>query len=139
MGDGGGNMSNTNNSNNFKWLMGAAVTVTVMIMAVGITPSYSSSSSSGSGGLDCGSVVSYLKPCVPYLGGGGGSVGGKCCAGAKALYAAAKTTKDRQTVCRCVVSAAGPANIARAAAIPSQCGIHIPYKITSSTDCSKVK
>ncbi|KAK4406279.1 Non-specific lipid-transfer protein 1 [Sesamum angolense] len=62
--------------------------------------------------------------------------------GVKGLYAAAKTTPDRQSVCNCLKSLAASystLNLGKAAGLPAQCGVNIPYKISPSTDCSKVK
>ncbi|KAH6809229.1 lipid transfer protein 12 [Perilla frutescens var. frutescens] len=90
--------------------------------------------------LGCGTVVSYLNPCLSYLT-GKGPLGG-CCGGVKGLYNAAKTTPDRQSICNCLKSLSGSysgVNLGKAAALPGQCGVNIPYKISPSTDCSKVK
>ncbi|KAI3470185.1 hypothetical protein Pfo_026848 [Paulownia fortunei] len=94
----------------------------------------------GEAAIGCGTVVSYLNPCLPYVTGKGPL--GSCCGGIKGLFAAAKTTPDRQSVCSCLKSVAGSysgVNLSKAAGIPGQCGINIPYKISPSTDCSKVK
>ncbi|KAH6770283.1 hypothetical protein C2S52_015086 [Perilla frutescens var. hirtella] len=90
--------------------------------------------------IGCGSVVSYLNPCLPYVTGKGPL--GKCCGGVKGLYSAAKTTPDRQSVCSCLKSLAGSysgVSLNKAAGLPGQCGVSIPYKISPSTDCSTVK
>ncbi|KAL0456412.1 UNVERIFIED_CONTAM: Non-specific lipid-transfer protein 2 [Sesamum latifolium] len=92
----------------------------------------------GEAAVSCGTVVSYLNPCLPYVT-GSGALGG-CCAGIKGLYGAAQTTADRQSVCNCLKSLAGEVsgvNLGKAAGLPSQCGLSIPYKISPSTDCSK--
>ncbi|KAI3470180.1 hypothetical protein Pfo_026843 [Paulownia fortunei] len=94
----------------------------------------------GEAAIGCGTVVSYLNPCLPYVTGKGPL--GSCCRGVKGLYAAAKTTRDRQSVCNCLKSLAGSysgVNLSKAAGLPGQCGVSIPYKISPSTDCSKVK
>ncbi|KAK4406281.1 Non-specific lipid-transfer protein 1 [Sesamum angolense] len=94
----------------------------------------------GEAAIGCGTVVSYLNPCLPYVT-GNGALGG-CCNGIKSLYAAAKTTPDKQSVCNCLKSLAGSTssvNLGKAAGLPSQCGLNIPYKISPSTDCSKVQ
>ncbi|KAL8479461.1 hypothetical protein ACS0TY_026379 [Phlomoides rotata] len=88
--------------------------------------------------IGCGAVVSYLNPCLNYVT-GKGPIGG-CCGGVKGLYAAAKTTSDKQAVCGCLKSLAGSypgVNLGKAAGLPGQCGVNIPYKISPSTDCSK--
>ncbi|KAL3835088.1 hypothetical protein ACJIZ3_009824 [Penstemon smallii] len=89
--------------------------------------------------IGCGTVVSSIKPCLPYVTGKGPL--GSCCSGVKSLYAAAKTTPDRQSVCNCLKSIASSysgINSDKAAGLPGQCGVNIPYKISPSTDCSKV-
>ncbi|KZV55795.1 non-specific lipid-transfer protein 2-like [Dorcoceras hygrometricum] len=93
--------------------------------------------SRGEAAMGCGTVVSDLTPCLPYVT-NRGPLGG-CCGGVKALYNAAKTTPDRQSVCNCLktMAAAYPINLDKAAGLPGQCGVNIPYKISPSTDCSK--
>lgn len=89
--------------------------------------------------MGCGTVVSYLNPCIPYVTDRAPLEGG-CCNGVKALYAAANTTGDRQDVCGCLKSVAASftaVDLAKAAQLPAQCGLNIPYKITPSTDCAK--
>ncbi|KAK4425043.1 Non-specific lipid-transfer protein 2 [Sesamum alatum] len=89
--------------------------------------------------VGCGTVVSYMNACIPYVTDKGPL--GACCGGVKGLYAAAKTTPDRQSVCSCLKSLAGSysINLGKAVGLPGQCGVNIPYKISPSTDCSKVK
>ncbi|KAL2500378.1 Non-specific lipid-transfer protein 3 [Forsythia ovata] len=91
--------------------------------------------------VSCGTVVSNLRPCLPYVQ-GGNVVPAACCGGIKSLYGAAKTTQDRQSVCNCLKSLAGSysgINFGKAAGLPGKCGVSIPYKIAPSTDCSKVQ
>ncbi|XP_076881403.1 non-specific lipid-transfer protein-like [Bidens hawaiensis] len=91
--------------------------------------------------LSCGQVSSSLAPCIVYLT-KGGVVPPACCNGVKSLNGAAKTTPDRQTACNCLKSAYGSINginAANAAGLPSKCGVSIPYKISPSTDCTKVQ
>lgn len=88
--------------------------------------------------LGCGSVISYLRSCLPYVT-DKGPLGG-CCSGVKGLYKAAKTTVDRQAACSCLKTLASTykgVNLSKAAGLPQQCGVNIPYKISPSTDCSK--
>ncbi|KAF7143832.1 hypothetical protein RHSIM_Rhsim05G0220400 [Rhododendron simsii] len=54
--------------------------------------------------ISCGQVASSLTPCISYLKGSGGAVPAACCNGVKSLSNAAKTTSDRQTVCKCIKS-----------------------------------
>ncbi|KAL3641591.1 Non-specific lipid-transfer protein 2 [Castilleja foliolosa] len=89
--------------------------------------------------IGCGDVVSYLSPCIPYLTGKGPI--GSCCGGVKGLNSAAKTTPDRKTVCGCLKTVSGSysVDLGKAAGLPGQCGVSIPYKISPSTDCSTVQ
>ncbi|MCL7037288.1 hypothetical protein MKW94_002402 [Papaver nudicaule] len=92
------------------------------------------------GAITCGMVTSKMAPCLGYLKGGALATG--CCPGVKSLLGAAQTTPDRQAACNCLKSAAGSIagiNFANAASLPSKCGVNIPYKISPSTDCTKVK
>ncbi|KAK4724652.1 hypothetical protein R3W88_027431 [Solanum pinnatisectum] len=90
--------------------------------------------------LTCGQVTSSLAPCLPYLM-NRGPLGG-CCGGVKGLLGQAQTTTDRQTACTCLKSAASSftgLDLGKAASLPSTCSVNIPYKISPSTDCSKVQ
>lgn len=93
----------------------------------------------GEAQISCGTVVSYLNPCIPYVVNTGPL--GSCCGGVRGLYSAAKTTADRQSVCTCLKGLAQSyaAYISRAASLPGLCRVSIGYKISPSTDCSKVK
>ncbi|KAK1418972.1 hypothetical protein QVD17_28126 [Tagetes erecta] len=91
--------------------------------------------------ITCGQVVSNLAPCLGYLS-KGGVVPPACCNGVKGLNNAAKTPADRQTACGCLKSAYSSnsgINPGNAASLPGKCGVSIPYKISPSTDCSKVQ
>ncbi|KAL4606457.1 hypothetical protein ACB092_09G104500 [Castanea dentata] len=91
--------------------------------------------------ISCGQVQSSLVACISYLR-SGGSPTQACCNGVKSLNNAAKTTADRQAACECLKTAAGsisglsPAN---AASLPGKCGVNVPYKISTSTNCKNVK
>lgn len=89
--------------------------------------------------VTCGTVLTNLQPCLGYLR-SGGAVPMPCCNGVKSLNSAAKTTADRQTACNCLKSAAGQIggiNPGYALGLPKSCGVNIPYKISTSTDCAK--
>ncbi|OMP08076.1 Plant lipid transfer protein/Par allergen [Corchorus capsularis] len=92
------------------------------------------------GAITCGQVTSSLAACIAYLRGGPLTPG--CCNGVRSLNSAAKTTPDRQAACNCLKSAAGSIpgiNFGLAGGLPGKCRVSIPYKISPSTDCSKVK
>lgn len=90
--------------------------------------------------VTCGTVVTSLSPCLDYFSGGGnGQPPSGCCNGIRTLNAEAQSTPDRQMVCTCLKQAANAmrnVNLGLAAAIPPKCGVHIPYKLDPSTDCS---
>eukprot|EP00262_Sarcandra_glabra_P002521 TRINITY_DN1288_c0_g2_i1.p1 TRINITY_DN1288_c0_g2~~TRINITY_DN1288_c0_g2_i1.p1 ORF type:complete len:117 (-),score=1.55 TRINITY_DN1288_c0_g2_i1:207-557(-) len=91
--------------------------------------------------ISCGQVVSAVSPCMTYLR-SGGPIPPACCNGVKALNSAAKTTPDRQQTCSCLKSIAARVsgiNLGLAAGLPSKCGVSVSYKISPSTDCTKVK
>ncbi|KAE8099023.1 hypothetical protein FH972_017039 [Carpinus fangiana] len=89
--------------------------------------------------ISCGTVQSSLAPCIPYVrNNGSGSVPPGCCKGIASVNAAAKTTADRQAVCECLKKAIGAiagANPAVIAGLPGKCGVNVPYKISTSTNC----
>ncbi|MBO8589692.1 non-specific lipid-transfer protein [Staphylococcus aureus] len=91
--------------------------------------------------ISCGTVTSSLAPCIPYLR-SGGALPPACCKGVSSLNSSAKTTPDRQTACGCLKNAYNSIKgiqPALAAGLPGKCGVSIPYKISPTTDCSKVK
>ena len=88
--------------------------------------------------ITCGQVTSGLTPCLSYLQKGGAPSAG-CCNGVRSLNSAARTTADRQAVCNCLKSLVGSItgyNANNAAALPGKCGVNIPYKISTSTNCA---
>ncbi|XP_020101204.1 non-specific lipid-transfer protein 4.1-like [Ananas comosus] len=93
--------------------------------------------------LTCGQVVSFISQCLQYARGPGTSPPpAACCSGVKGLNNAAQSTPDRQTACNCLKKAAGTVTGLKAglvAGIPQQCGVNVPYAISTSTDCSKVR
>ncbi|XP_042015442.1 non-specific lipid-transfer protein 1-like [Salvia splendens] len=97
----------------------------------------------GEAAVSCSTVMTDLSPCINYVMYGGAQVPPvNCCQGIRSLYNQATSTPDRQTVCSClksVANSATPAIITNAAALPSKCGVNIPYKISPSTDCSTVR
>ncbi|XP_028774658.1 non-specific lipid-transfer protein 1 [Neltuma alba] len=91
--------------------------------------------------VTCGQVSSSLAPCIAYLQKGGTPAPG-CCNGVKSLVGAAQTTADKQAVCNCLKGAAGQVpglNNQYAQSLPSLCGVNIPYKISTSTNCASIK
>ncbi|MEG6507333.1 non-specific lipid-transfer protein [Nitratidesulfovibrio sp. 1201_IL3209] len=91
--------------------------------------------------LTCGNVVGYLSQCVNYAQ-GKGPLTSACCNGVRSLNSAASTTVDRQTACNCVKKTAtgiSGINPSLVAGIPGKCHVNVPYPISASTDCTKVK
>ncbi|XP_059463373.1 non-specific lipid-transfer protein 1-like [Corylus avellana] len=93
--------------------------------------------------ISCGSVTGNLVACITYVRNpGSGPVPPACCKGISAINSAAKTTPDRQAVCECLKKAAGAVssvNPAIIAGLPGKCGVNVPYKISTSTNCKTVK
>ncbi|PWA57476.1 non-specific lipid-transfer protein 3 [Artemisia annua] len=93
------------------------------------------------GAMTCQMVINSLTPCATYVT-RGGPVPPSCCSGISSLYRSATTTTDRQTACKCLEQGVGMIpglNLDAASTLPSKCGVNIPYKISPSTDCSKVQ
>ncbi|CAL0324629.1 unnamed protein product [Lupinus luteus] len=91
--------------------------------------------------ITCGQVVRNVSPCINYLR-SGGAVSAACCGGVKGILSSATTTTDKQTVCNCLkssVNAIPGYNDANAAALAGKCGVNIPYKISTSTNCATIK
>ncbi|PIN08194.1 hypothetical protein CDL12_19225 [Handroanthus impetiginosus] len=91
--------------------------------------------------ISCSTVGTYVSPCANYVL-YGGTPPASCCEGIRSLNNQASTTADRQAVCNClksIASSATPAMINNAASLPAKCGVSIPFKISPSTDCSKVQ
>ncbi|TKY65684.1 Non-specific lipid-transfer protein [Spatholobus suberectus] len=89
--------------------------------------------------LPCGEVQLTVAPCIGYLRDPSGPVPGPCCNGVRSINNQAKTTPDRQGVCRClkttVLSLPG-LNLPSLAALPGKCGVNLPYKISPTIDCN---
>ncbi|XP_055808366.1 non-specific lipid-transfer protein 2-like [Solanum dulcamara] len=88
----------------------------------------------------CGQVQAGVVNCLPYLQNRGPV--GLCCNVVKGLVNSAKTTQDRRTACSCLKSAATTIkgiDMGKAAALPGICGVKSPFKISLSTDCTKVQ
>ncbi|KAK8949773.1 Non-specific lipid-transfer protein 1 [Platanthera guangdongensis] len=92
--------------------------------------------------LSCTTVYQSLYPCLSYLQSGGSGVQlEQCCSGIYSLKEAAGTMADRREACTCLKAAAesvSGVNLNLAGALPKICGVNIPFKISTSTDCSKV-
>ena len=89
--------------------------------------------------IPCGRVQITVAPCIGYLRGPGGGVPAACCNGVRSINKEAKTTPDRQGVCRCLKTTAlslPGLNLAPLAALPSKCGVNLPYKISPTIDCN---
>lgn len=90
--------------------------------------------------IDCGTVVSSLTSCVPYISGQSQDVS-SCCQGVKNLMSQAPAKEDRQAVCECAKAAA--ANFPNlkpdaAASIPQKCGVSMNVPISRNVDCKSV-
>lgn len=90
--------------------------------------------------VTCNQVVSNLYPCVEFVNSGRGP-SSTCCTGVKNLNGLAQSTYDRQAVCRCLKSlingvSYNAQNVANAAALPSKCGVRLPYAINPNVNCA---
>ncbi|KFK24679.1 hypothetical protein AALP_AA8G011100 [Arabis alpina] len=95
--------------------------------------------------VNCNTVVSYLYPCATYVA-QGGVVPVRCCYGIRTLIGQARTTGDRQGVCRCIKNAlAGvsytpsPKYLKNASNLLNRCRVSLPYKISPSTNCNSIR
>ncbi|OIW19056.1 hypothetical protein TanjilG_10617 [Lupinus angustifolius] len=91
--------------------------------------------------ITCGQVTANLAQCLNYLR-SGGAVPAPCCNGIKNILNLAKTTPDRRTACNCLKAAAANTpglNPSNAGSLPGKCGVNIPYKISTSTNCASIK
>ncbi|KAK6936519.1 Bifunctional inhibitor/plant lipid transfer protein/seed storage helical domain [Dillenia turbinata] len=90
--------------------------------------------------LACSDVIKYVKPCVNYLVKGSGLPPADCCSGASNLATAVANSADKKTACDCLKSAAKKMNPqeALAKALPSNCGITLPFTISADIDCTKI-
>ncbi|BFG36580.1 hypothetical protein CerSpe_228540 [Prunus speciosa] len=91
--------------------------------------------------ITCGQVSSNIAPCISYVK-NGGAVPPACCNGIRNVNNLAKTTADRQATCNCLKQLAGSlpgVNPNNAAGLPGKCGVNVPYKISTSTNCATVK
>ena len=94
------------------------------------------------GAVTCGQVVGAIAPCITYAMGNVPAPSANCCSGVRSLNSAAATTADRQAACTCLKQRSGGMGGLRTdliAGIPSKCGVNIPYAISPSTDCNKVR
>lgn len=87
----------------------------------------------------CYTVGAMMFPCVPYITDKGPM--GRCCDGIKLLHESTTTTADRQVACECLKKLANEypndINFEKAAGLPKECGVDIPYVISPDIDCSK--
>ncbi|KAI3911351.1 hypothetical protein MKW98_010238 [Papaver atlanticum] len=111
------------------------VVCTVVLMCMLFSAPYTAEA------ITCGKILQDLVlPCYSYLRQGGAVTSG-CCGAVRDLNSAAQTTTDRTVVCGCLQSVprlSREINSSRLASIPGKCGVSIPYKISPSTNCSKV-
>ncbi|BAU03659.1 hypothetical protein VIGAN_UM152600 [Vigna angularis var. angularis] len=87
-------------------------------------------------GITCNEVTTYMSPCLSYLT-NGGEVSDACCGGVRTILGAAGTTSENKlsaTVLRkMLITSASTDDYAQA--LPTRCGVSVPYKISRSTNC----
>jgi hypothetical protein len=91
--------------------------------------------------MSCTTVYNTLMPCLPFVQMGGAMPPQPCCGGIRSLLQQANNTPDRRAICGCLKNVANSAGgsstyIDRAAALPSKCGVSLPYKISTSVNCN---
>ncbi|KAL7136078.1 hypothetical protein ABFS83_10G004900 [Erythranthe nasuta] len=89
--------------------------------------------------ITCNQLQSGLAPCLGFL--QGRALVPQCCAGVRSMANAARSPLDRRTACQCLQSAAKTfkgINFGNVAALPAKCGVTLPFKISPTTDCSRV-
>ncbi|XP_004492553.1 non-specific lipid-transfer protein 1 [Cicer arietinum] len=121
--------------------MGSSMLAKVTCMAM-ICFVMGSSIMKANGEIPCGQVQLYVASCVGYLRSPGPSVPEPCCNGIRTVNSQSKTTADRQSVCNCLKSTAlsfPGLNPQALAALPANCGVNLPYKISTSIDCNTIK
>ncbi|KAJ6865545.1 non-specific lipid-transfer protein 1-like [Populus alba x Populus x berolinensis] len=92
--------------------------------------------------IPCHTVKADLANCLPYFKNGGRVPPAGCCRGVQNVNNAARTTKDRRDTCSCLKTTAKEYRISNfkfAAALPRICKVKIPYHISASIDCSRIK
>ncbi|OMO94064.1 Plant lipid transfer protein/Par allergen [Corchorus olitorius] len=90
--------------------------------------------------LSCKDVAHKLSPCIKYIKSSENK--DACCNGVRALNGMAHTPADHQQACKCIKQqlvfiAITDREKKMAEAIPGVCNVKVPYKISSSTDCTK--
>ncbi|KAG8363541.1 hypothetical protein BUALT_Bualt19G0033100 [Buddleja alternifolia] len=89
--------------------------------------------------ITCSDVIKDIRPCLNYLKSGSGAPPAPCCSGASNLASSATTTADKQTACNCLKNASKNTNLKPelAKALPKNCGISLPFEVSTTVDCSK--
>ncbi|KAK8709574.1 hypothetical protein V6N13_060589 [Hibiscus sabdariffa] len=97
----------------------------------------------GTAALLCGDVASQTTACIGYLQNRGGNrPPSGCCNGVRNIIRQARTTRDRQTLCRCLQAAAralSGINYRLIESLPGKCRVRIPFGINPSTNCNRVR
>nr|CAB3468134.1 unnamed protein product [Digitaria exilis] len=87
--------------------------------------------------ITCPDVVNDMEPCLSFLQGGATFPSAACCAGVRAVYAAADSTEARRDTCECLKNAYNQINaqLGAAQALPRDCGLNLGYTITPEINC----
>ena len=121
-----------------KGRMSAAAAVAALVVAVAMAVAVER----GEAAISCSAVTRNLAGCVGYLQSGAGRPTAKCCAGVKTLASQARTTADRRTACGCLKKASSSVPNVKGnavSALPSSCGVSLPYKISLNTNCNTIR
>ncbi|KAK8684802.1 hypothetical protein V6N13_040818 [Hibiscus sabdariffa] len=97
----------------------------------------------GTAALSCVDMASQTVACMGYLQNGGGNrPPSSCCNGVRNVIRQARTTRDRQTLCRCLQNAArafSGSSYRLVESLPGKCRVRITFRINPSTDCNRVR
>ncbi|KAL8126856.1 hypothetical protein AgCh_013959 [Apium graveolens] len=91
--------------------------------------------------LTCSSIGPSIVQCSPYARGAfiRPSVG--CCNAVRSIYAQARTTQDRRTLCNCLKRTASSVRgiqLSSIAAIPQRCGLRVSFPTNPNINCNTV-
>ncbi|XP_020236676.1 non-specific lipid-transfer protein 1 [Cajanus cajan] len=120
-------------------MAGLRVACVVAVMCMVVALSARAPMGAPSSSISCSTVTNYLSPCYSYLR-NGGKPSSSCCDGVKNIYNEDKNTADVRATCNCLKSLASETTVSAnyAASLPAECDVKIPYKISNSTDCTKI-
>ncbi|XP_058092511.1 non-specific lipid-transfer protein B-like [Magnolia sinica] len=91
--------------------------------------------------MTCGDVALCLGQCMTYLTGSDPKPLPACCDGVKQLRDMADTTVDKRFACNCIKQVASRFHNLKdnaVSALPSECGVTLPYPISANFPCNSI-